>query len=77
MRKIKKPKPTNDPVNPTWVKPFSRKSIRVIIKFSPILQSINAEDVARDMMSLETSKRIWQAGQAGQAGAVDGRRLMV
>jgi ADP-ribosyl-[dinitrogen reductase] hydrolase len=34
-------------VNPSWVKPFSRESIRAVVKFLPILESIGPEDLAR------------------------------
>jgi hypothetical protein len=47
MRKTKKPTPANDSLNPPWVKPFSIEQIGAVIKFLPILESINPEDLER------------------------------
>jgi len=47
MRTIKKPTPANDSVNPSSIKAVSAEQIRAVIKFLPILESINPEDLAR------------------------------
>lgn len=47
MRTAKKSTPTDDSVNPPWVKPFSIERIGTVIKFLPILEGINPEDLER------------------------------
>lgn len=46
MRTIKKSTPTDDSVNPSWIKP-SIEQILAVTKFLSIMESINPEDLAR------------------------------
>jgi hypothetical protein len=47
MRTIKKSTPANDPVNLSPIKTVSAEQMQVVIKFLPVLENINPEDLGR------------------------------
>ena len=47
MRTIKQSTPANDSVNPLSIKAVSTEQIRAVIRFLPVLESINPENLAR------------------------------
>jgi uncharacterized protein DUF6508 len=63
MRKTKKPTPTDDSVNLPWVKPVSIEQIPAVIKFLPILESINPEDLERAVKSPELAEDSLEVGR--------------
>jgi hypothetical protein len=49
MRKTKESTSANDSVNLSSIKPVSAEQIRAVIKFLPIFEDINPEDLSRHL----------------------------